>query len=197
MTLPGLDAPLATIWCVGRNYAAHAKELGNPVPAEPVIFTKPASSVVLDGGVLPLPPDSARVDHEVELVVGLGKGKKPVYAVGIDFTARDIQDRLKKEGLPWALAKARRGFAAIGPFGPASLPQELALAVNGETRQKGSTKDMLFDVPRLLAYLDEKFGLGEGDLVFTGTPPGVGPLKKGDRIEASLGSVSRLTLTAA
>lgn len=196
MTLPGLDAPLATIWCVGRNYAAHAQELGNPVPAEPVVFTKPASAVVGDGGVVPLPPDSARVDHEVELVVGLGKGKEPVYAVGIDFTARDVQERLKKEGLPWTLAKARRGFAAVGPFAPASLPQELTLAVNGETRQEGRTSDMLFDVPRLLAYLDAKFGLAEGDIVFTGTPPGVGPLKKGDRIEAALGAVSRLRLTA-
>lgn len=195
MLLPGLDAPLATIWCVGRNYAAHAKELGNPVPAEPVVFTKPASAVVGDGGVVPLPPDSARVDHEVELVVGLGKGKVPVYAVGIDFTARDVQERLKKEGLPWTLAKARRGFAAVGPFAPARLPQELTLSVNGEARQKGRTSDMLFDVPRLLAYLDEKFGLAEGDIVFTGTPPGVGSLKKGDRIEASLGGASRLRLT--
>jgi 2-keto-4-pentenoate hydratase/2-oxohepta-3-ene-1,7-dioic acid hydratase in catechol pathway len=197
MTLPGLDAPLATIWCVGRNYAAHAKELGNPVPAEPVIFLKPQSAVVLDGGTLPLPKDSARVDHEVELVVGLGKGKVPVYAVGIDFTARDVQDRLKKEGLPWTLAKARRGFAAVGPFAVAALPQTLTLTVNGETRQKGSTQDMLFDVPALLGYLDKTFGLAEGDLVFTGTPPGVGPLKAGDRIEASLGTVSRLRLTAA
>lgn len=194
MTLPGLDAPPLAIWCVGRNYAAHAQELGNPVPAEPVIFTKPLSALVGDGGVVSLPPDSARVDHEVELVVGLGKGKKPVYAVGIDFTARDVQERLKKEGLPWTLAKARRGFAAVGPFAAASLPQELTLSVNGETRQKGSTKDMLFDVPRLLAYLDEKFGLSEGDLVFTGTPPGVGPLQKGDRIEATLGAVSCLRL---
>lgn len=194
MTLPGLDAPLGTIWCVGRNYAAHAKELGNPVPAEPVIFLKPRSAVVLDGGTLPLPRDSSRVDHEVELVVGLGKGKAPVYAVGIDFTARDIQDRLKKEGLPWTLAKARRGFAAVGPFAAAELPQTLTLKVNGQARQHGSTADMLFDVPRLLAYLEETFGLAEGDLVFTGTPPGVGPLKAGDRVEAALGSVSRLSL---
>lgn len=197
MTLPGLDAPLATIWCVGRNYAAHAKELGNPVPAEPVIFLKPQSAVVLDGGTLPLPKDSARVDHEVELVVGLGQGKVPVYAVGIDFTARDVQDRLKKEGLPWTLAKARRGFAAVGPFAAAALPQTLTLKVNGQARQQGSTADMLFDVPKLLAYLDEKFGLAEGDIVFTGTPPGVGPLKAGDTVEAALGNVSRLRLTAA
>lgn len=195
MTLPGLDAPPATIWCVGRNYAAHAKELGNAVPAEPVIFLKPRSSLLLDGGVLPLPNDSSRVDHEVELVVGLGKGKAPVYAVGIDFTARDIQERLKKQGLPWTLAKARRGFAAVGPFAPAALPQTLTLKVNGQARQQGSTADMLFDVPKLLSYLDETFGLSEGDLIFTGTPPGVGPVQAGDRLEAALGAASRLTLT--
>jgi 2-keto-4-pentenoate hydratase/2-oxohepta-3-ene-1,7-dioic acid hydratase in catechol pathway len=196
MTLPGLDVPLRTIFCIGRNYVLHAKELGNPVPAEPVVFLKPVGAVVLDGGVVPLPADSARVDHEVELVVGLGKGKVPVYAVGVDFTARDIQEKLKKEGLPWAPAKGRRGFAALGAFAPATLPQTLTLTVNGETRQSGNTADMLFDVPKLLAYLEATYGLGEGDVIYTGTPPGVGPLKKGDRIEASLGSVSRLTLTA-
>lgn len=195
MTLPGLDAPLASIWCIGRNYAAHAKELGNPVPSEPVVFLKPASSVVGDGAVVRIPADSSRLDHEVELVVGLGKGKRPVYAVGIDFTARDLQEKLKKEGLPWTLAKARPGFSALGPFAAASLPQTLTLSVNGAVRQLGSTGDMLFPVPRLLEYLEAKFGLSEGDLVFTGTPPGVSPLEKGDRLEAALGGVSRLRLS--
>ncbi len=194
MTLSGLDVPLRTIWCIGRNYAAHARELGNEVPQEPVVFLKPASSLLLTGGTLALPKDSNRVDHEVELVVGLGLGKKPRYAVGIDFTARDVQEKLKKAGLPWTLAKGRRGFAAVGPFTDAKLPLDLTLAVNGEVRQRGSTKDMLWTVPQLVAYLDETFGLADGDLIFTGTPPGVGPLKSGDFIEASLGSVSRLTL---
>lgn len=194
MTLSGFDVPLRTIWCVGRNYAAHARELGNDVPEEPVIFLKPASALLATGGALVLPEDSNRVDHEVELVVGLGLGKKPRYAIGIDFTARDVQERLKKAGLPWTLAKGRRGFAAVGPFVPAELPLDLTLAVNGEVRQHGSTKDMLWTVPQLLAYLDEKFGLSDGDIVFTGTPPGVGPLKSGDFLEASLGTVSRLTL---
>ena len=132
-----------------------------------------------------------RIDKGDRQFVGL-----PIFPLR-NFTARDVQERLKKEGLPWTLAKARRGFAAVGPFAAAALPQTLTLTVNGETRQKGSTQDMLFDVPKLLAYLDETFGLAEGDLVFTGTPPGVGPLKAGDRIEASLGTVSRLRLTAA
>lgn len=195
MTLPGLDAPLGTIWCVGRNYAAHARELGNDVPKEPVVFLKPASSVLLSGGTLVLPKSSKRVDHEVELVVGLGPGKTPRYAVGVDFTARDVQEKLKAEGLPWTTAKGLPGFAALGPFVAGEPPLELTLSVNGQTRQKGSTKDMLWPVPRLLAHLDATFGLREGDIVYTGTPSGVGPLKPGDRVEAALGDVSRLTLT--
>ena len=196
MTLPGLDAPPRTIWCVGRNYAAHAAELGNAVPEAPVIFLKPRSALLLSGGTLRLPPRSARVDHEVELVVGVGRGRALRQAVGIDFTARDVQERLKKAGLPWTLAKGLRGFAALGTFVEPRLPAELSLSVNGETRQRGTTADMLWDVPRLLAYIDENFGLGEGDLVFTGTPPGVGPVKAGDRVEASLGE-SRLSLAVA
>jgi 2-keto-4-pentenoate hydratase/2-oxohepta-3-ene-1,7-dioic acid hydratase in catechol pathway len=196
MDIPGLDAPLGTIWCVGRNYAEHAKELGNAVPASPVIFLKPASSVVLSGGTLRLPPDSRRVDHEVELVVARAEGGALRMAVGVDFTARDIQEELKKKGLPWTLAKGRPGFAALGPFVPASFPAALELSVNGAVRQKGTTADMLFDVPKLLAYLDANFGLRPGDVVFTGTPSGVGPVATGDRIEASLGGgASRLALS--
>ena len=198
MKLPGLDLPLGTIWCVGRNYAEHARELGNAAPAAPVIFTKPFSSVLLSGGTLRLPPDSQRVDHEVEMVVALAADGSLRAAVGIDFTARDIQEELKKKGLPWDLAKGRPGFAAIGPFVPARLPAVLTLSVNGGVRQAGSTADMSFRVPALLDYLERKFGLRPGDVVFTGTPPGVGPVAAGDRIEAALGDDgSRLVLTAA
>ncbi len=194
MMLPGLDHPLGTIWCIGRNYAAHARELGNAVPEAPVVFLKPASAVLAPGGDLVLPKSSARVDHEVELVVGLGKGKKPVYAVGVDFTARDVQEKLKKAGLPWTTAKGLPGFAAIGPFAAGEPPFELTLSVNGAVRQKGSTRDMLWSVPQLIAHLDETFGLREGDVIYTGTPPGVAPLQSGDRIEAALGGLSRLTI---
>jgi acylpyruvate hydrolase len=196
MNLPGLDVPLGTIWCVGRNYAEHAKELGNAVPSAPVIFLKPASSVLLSGGTLRLPPDSRRVDHEVELVIARAADGSLRAAVGVDFTARDIQEALKKSGLPWTLAKGRPGFAALGPFVPAKLPATLALSVNGASRQAGSTADMIFPVPKLLAYLDANFGLRPGDIVFTGTPSGVGPVAAGDRVEAVLGGgESRLTLT--
>ena len=197
MLLPGLDLPLGTIWCVGRNYADHARELGNAVPEEPVIFLKPASSVLLSGGTLRLPSDSRRVDHEVELVVARAADGSLRAAVGVDFTARDIQQELKKKGLSWTLAKGRRGFAALGPFVPAKLPAELTLAVNGSIRQRGSTSDMLFPAAELLDYLDTIYGLGPGDIVFTGTPSGVAPVAAGDRVEAALGSQSRLTLSVA
>lgn len=195
MILPGLDVPLGTIWCVGRNYAEHAKELGNAVPAAPVIFLKPASSVVLSGGSLRLPPDSKRVDHEVELVIARAADGSLRAAVGIDFTARDIQEDLKKKSLPWTAAKGRPGFAALGPFAPARLPAELTLTVNGALRQKGTTADMIFGVPALLEHLDAVYGIKPGDIVFTGTPSGVGPVSSGDVIEAELGGVSRLSLT--
>lgn len=197
MILPGLDLPLGTIWCVGRNYAEHAKELGNEVPSQPVVFLKPASSVVLSGGTLRLPPDSRRVDHEVELVVARTADGSLRAAVGVDFTARDLQAELKKKGLPWTMAKGRRGFAALGPFAPMRLPSRLTLSVNGTVKQDGATSDMLFGPEKLLSWLDEAYGLGPGDIVFTGTPAGVGPVAAGDRLEAALGDSSRLTLTVA
>jgi 2-keto-4-pentenoate hydratase/2-oxohepta-3-ene-1,7-dioic acid hydratase in catechol pathway len=198
MELPGLDVPLGTIWCVGRNYVGHAKELGNAVPSAPVIFLKPRSSVLLSGGALRLPADSKRVDHEVELVAARAQDGSLRAAIGIDFTARDIQEDLKKKGLPWALAKGRPGFAALGPFVPARLPAGIALRVNGALRQKGSTDQMLFSVEEIFAYLEKNFALGPGDIVFTGTPPGVAPVVSGDKIEAVLGGgASRLVLTVA
>jgi 2-keto-4-pentenoate hydratase/2-oxohepta-3-ene-1,7-dioic acid hydratase in catechol pathway len=194
MILPGLTAPLRTIYCIGRNYAEHARELGNEIPSEPVVFLKPASSIMLSGGVLKLPARSKRVDHEVELVVAAGP--KRLFAVGIDFTARDIQLAAKEKGLPWTMAKGFPGFAAVGPFIETALPLDFSLSVNGETRQKGTTKDMLVPVDKLMDYLGETFGFGDGDIVFTGTPAGVSPLKGGDRIAAELaGGISRLELT--
>lgn len=198
MDLPGLDLPLGTIWCVGRNYAEHAQELGNPVPAAPVVFLKPASAVVLSGGTLRLPADSKRVDHEVELVVARAADGSLRAAVGVDFTARDLQAELKKKGLPWTAAKGRPGFAALGPFVPARLPAALSLTVNGVERQRGSTADMLFSVEAIFRFLDAEFGPRPGDVVFTGTPSGVAPVAPGDRVEAVLGDgESRLVLTVA
>jgi 2-keto-4-pentenoate hydratase/2-oxohepta-3-ene-1,7-dioic acid hydratase in catechol pathway len=194
VVLPGLSRPVGTIWCIGRNYAEHAKEMGAAVPSSPVVFTKPASSLLVDGGTLRIPKDSKRVDHEVELVVA--HGARPMMAVGIDWTARDVQEELKKKGLPWTAAKGRPGFAAVGPFVPLNLPAEFEIAVDGAVKQRGSTKDMLFSVDAIVAHLDETYGLSEGDLIFTGTPPGVSPVASGAKIEARLnGGESLLRLT--
>ena len=196
MILPGLSRPVGTIWCIGRNYAEHAKELGNEAPASPIVFLKPASSLMLDGGVLRLPPDSRRVDHEVELVVAVGLSL--MMAVGIDFTARDIQEADKKKGLPWTSAKGRLGFAAVGNFIPLTMPCDLELSVDGAVRQRGNTKDMIFPIEKIIDHLDRTYGLAEGDLIFTGTPAGVAPLAAGARVEALLnGGESRLRLTVA
>lgn len=196
MILPGLSRPVGTIWCIGRNYAEHAKELGNEVPAAPIVFLKPASSLMLDGGVLRLPADSRRVDHEVELVVAAGLSL--MMAVGIDFTARDLQEADKKKGLPWTSAKGRPGFAAIGNFVPLALPADLELSVDGAVRQRGTTKDMILSVEKIIDHLDRTYGLAEGDVIFTGTPAGVAPVAAGARIEALLnGGESRLRLTVA
>lgn len=194
-SIPGLGAPLRTVYCIGRNYAEHAKELGSEVPKSPLVFLKPASALLLDGGVLKLPDDSRRVDHEVEVVAGLCGDGKIRYAIGIDFTCRDIQAAAKKAGEPWTYAKGRRGFAAIGSFVDAQPPFGFHLSVNGRPRQAGDTKDMVFPIERLLAYVGETYGLGPGDVVYTGTPVGVAPLNVGDVVEAELlGTASRLRL---
>lgn len=194
MILPGLSRPVGTIWCIGRNYAEHARELGHEVPAAPVVFLKPASALLLDGGVLRLPADSRRVDHEVELVVAAGL--RPMMAVGIDFTARDLQEADKKKGLPWTSAKGRPGFAAVGNFVPLALPAEFELSVDGSVRQRGATRDMIFSVEKIIEHLDLTYGLAEGDLIYTGTPAGVAPVAAGARVEALLnGGESRLRLT--
>ena len=195
MIPPGLDRPVGAIWCVGRNYAEHARELGHALPEEPIVFLKPASCLILDGATLRLPPDSAQVDHEVELVVTLGH--RPRMAVGVDFTARDRQKEAKAKGLPWTDSKCRPGFAAVGPFVGYRPGAAFRLSVNGVLRQEGGDAGMLWPVERLVDFVSRRFPVGEGDLLFTGTPAGVGRVVPGDRIEASLGeglSVLRLTV---
>lgn len=183
---------------MGRNYALHAKELGNEVPSSPLVFLKPASAALYSGETLRLPAASARVDHELEVVVGIAKGGARRVAVGIDFTARDLQAEAKKKGDPWTLSKGFKGFAAMGNFVEAFAPYEFSLSVNGVRRQRGDTRAMVFSIPDLLAYVTETFGLGEGDVIYTGTPEGVAPLKPGDKLSAELGGgLSRLDLTVA
>jgi len=189
------------ILCIGRNYAAHAREMGAPAPAEPMVFLKPPSALVYTGGTVVLPRQSSDVHHELELVAVIGAGGKDIpeeqalahvagYALGLDLTARDLQAAAKAAGAPWTVAKGFDTFAPLGPVAPAGAvgdPQalEISLTINGELRQYGRTADMLFPVDRLVAYLSTVFTLEEGDLVYTGTPEGVGPVRAGDVLEAT------------
>ncbi len=204
--IPGLrhTHTINTIFCIGRNYAEHAKELNNPIPSRPVVFTKPLSSITFDGGEIIIPSEHTKdVHHEAEMVVAIGKyGKfiKPEdamdyisgYGIGVDVTARDVQSDLKSKSQPWDLAKGLDTFAPIGNFvEPEQVPNPddltVKLSVNGEVRQSGNTADMMFKLPYLISFLSTWFSLNEGDLIFTGTPSGVGKLQHGDHVVASLG----------
>lgn len=207
----GKSLTVRTIYCLGRNYAEHAAEMKAGLPTEPVVFLKPASSLVQDGGSVVIPPISSDVHHEVELVVLVGPGGRSIppekaydhvlgYGVGLDMTLRDVQAEAKKKGLPWAVAK---GFAGAAPVSTiverAQVPDphalDILLRVNGEIRQKSHTSKMLFRVPAVVSYLSQIFHLEEGDLIFTGTPEGVGPVHPGDTLEAELSGVARLTVS--
>ena len=184
------------IICVGRNYVEHAKELGNEVPQVPLIFMKPPSSIIPPDGTITLPPQSSQVEHEGELVVVIGKrgrhitagnAKKHIlgYTIGNDVTARDLQ---KTDG-QWTRAKGFDTFCVFGPwmdteFDPADAV--LTVRVNGQMRQMASTRDMVFNVGVLVAYVSSVMTLEPGDLLFTGTPSGVGPLKDGDEVSVEI-----------
>lgn len=195
--------PVHRIYCVGRNYAAHAREMGaNPEREEPFFFAKPADAVVTDGATFPYPPRTQELHHEVELVVALGQGGVDAtptdaarwvlgYAAGLDLTRRDLQNVAKASGKPWDMAK---GFDASAPIGPLHLASEtgvlergtIRLSVNGDERQHGDLADMIWSVPELIARLSTYVTLRPGDLVFTGTPEGVGPIRRGDELVASI-----------
>lgn len=212
-SLPGIpELNIGTIFCIGRNYVEHARELKNEVPDQPLVFLKPAGSVIFSGETIRIPAQSNNVHHEVELVVAIGKPGKNIpeehalehvrgYAVGIDVTARDIQQIAKSNSHPWTVAKGFDTFAPLSTFVSAEQigdPQniDLSLAVNGELRQHDNTRLMIFTVTRLISYLSEIFTLQPGDLIFTGTPKGVSPIQSGDKIAASLGNdLARLNLT--
>ncbi|GIV59728.1 MAG: acylpyruvase [Rhodothermaceae bacterium] len=172
------------------------------VPEEPIVFLKPSTALVGHGGTVILPPQSQDVHHEVELVAVIGRGGKNIpeekalehvdaYAVGLDMTARDLQAEAKRKGQPWTVAKGFDTFAPLGPLVDARRvrdPQnlEIRLTVNGEVRQQGHTRDMVFSVARLIAYCSRIFTLLPGDLLYTGTPDGVGPVRDGDVLEAQI-----------
>jgi 2-keto-4-pentenoate hydratase/2-oxohepta-3-ene-1,7-dioic acid hydratase in catechol pathway len=197
------------IVCVGRNYRDHAKELGNDVPAEPLLFFKPPSSLLAPGGVVRMPAASERVDFEGELAIVIGRRASRLaanadwrayvrgYTLANDVTARDLQ---KKDG-QWTRAKGFDTFCPVGPFVSDEVDPEAGLTietrVNGEVRQHGSTRDFIFSIPALLSYITAAITLEPGDLVLTGTPAGVGPLKAGDRTDVSIGGLGVLSNTFA
>lgn len=191
------------IICIGRNYAKHAEELNNPIPEEPVVFLKPDTAILLKKHPFFIPEHSNEVHHEIEVVVKinrLGKHIEPRFAhkyydeigLGIDFTARDVQAKCKEKGLPWEKAKAFDGSAAVSRFFKLSdlnkpiTDIDFHLDINGETVQKGNTKNMLFPVDELIAHISKYFTLKTGDLIFTGTPAGVGKVAREDLLELYL-----------
>ena len=183
------------VFCIGRNYADHARELGNEPPAQPVVFLKPPSCILPPGRPVRVPRHGADLQHEAELVLlldpqreGVGWGSVAGIALGLDLTLRDVQSELKSKGLPWELAKAFDGSAPLGsftPIGELDAPDRLTFRcrVNGVERQRGWLADLIFPVPRLLDALERAWTLRSGDLIFTGTPAGVGPLRAGDQVE--------------
>lgn len=189
------------IFAIGRNYAEHIKELNNERPDEPVIFTKPDTALLRNNGPFYYPDFSKDIHHEVELVLHIckeGKNIQEKYSakyydaigVGIDFTARDLQQKAKEKGLPWDIAKGFNGSAPVSDkFIPVTDFKKLkeinfSLAINGEIRQQGDTSLMIFSFDYIISYLSKFFTLRTGDLIFTGTPKGVGPVRVGDTLSA-------------
>ncbi len=186
------------IIAVGRNYIEHAKELNNPVPASPVIFMKPDTAVLKDNKPFYHPEFSQEIHHEIELVLKISKEGKYIpekfagnyfeeIGLGIDLTARDLQQNLKEKGLPWELAKAFDNSAPLSRFIPKATFTDLyninfRLEVNNAIVQKGNTKDLIFSFEKLIAFISQFITLKKGDLIFTGTPPGVAKIKIGDRL---------------
>jgi 2-keto-4-pentenoate hydratase/2-oxohepta-3-ene-1,7-dioic acid hydratase in catechol pathway len=201
-----LQCPVAPskIVCVGRNYAAHAKELGHEIPLEPLLFLKPPSALLGPGGTIRLPPESMRVEHEAELAVVIGRRAKNLskaealsfvlgYTCACDVTARDLQ----KKDVQFTRAKSFDTFCPVGPWIETELDCSavpVKCRVNGQARQDGSSRQMIFDVPTVVAYVSHMMTLEPGDLILTGTPEGVGPLIDGDSLEVEIGSVGVLKL---
>lgn len=196
------------IVCVGRNYVEHAKELGNEIPEKPVIFLKPTSSLIQSGEKLIHPEFSKDMQHEVELVLLIGETIKNAnrmkaedaiiaYGVGLDMTLRDIQTELMKKGHPWTIAKCFDTSAVVSDFVLKSdykltLEEEISLSVNGQVRQKEKLNNMLFNPAEIIEYISSLMTLEEGDLIFTGTPAGVGKVEVGDKLIGKIKGVGQL-----
>lgn len=208
--------PVRRIFCIGRNYADHVKEMGgDPKAQPPIFFTKPADAVAPSGAVIPYPPGTADLHYEGELVIALKAGGRALtradeaaalifgFACGCDLTRRDLQAAAKKAGAPWDAAKAFDYSAPMGPIAPvtgalagdaadALAGARLRLSVNGAGKQDGALTDMIWLVPEILIALSQLFELRPGDLIFTGTPDGVGPLAIGDKVAVEIGPLPKL-----
>jgi len=199
--------PVHRIYCIGRNYAEHAKEMGAVVDrAQPVFFCKPADAIVTDGADVAYPPATADLHHEVEMIVALAHGGRDIapdraldcvfgYGVGLDLTRRDLQATAKAKSLPWDSSKAfdqSAPVSALRTVAEIGHPQQarLALSVNDAMRQQADIGEMIFRVPEIIAELSKLWELAPGDLIFTGTPAGVAPLQRGDRFRAELGDIA-------
>jgi fumarylpyruvate hydrolase len=206
--------PIHRVYCVGRNYADHVREMGGDTEREPpVFFTKPADAVMANDAAIPYPSRTSNLHHEIELVIAIGRRGRDIhkdralehvfgYAVGNDLTRRDLQAASKKSGLPWDTSKGFDCSAPLTAIRPVSQGQvskgRIWLAVNGQLRQESDIAEMIWSVPEVIAELSTLFALEPGDLIFTGTPSGVGALKRGDRIEGGIDGleVLRNTITA-
>jgi fumarylpyruvate hydrolase len=201
--------PVRRIYCVGRNYAEHSREMGHdPTRELPFFFTKDTYSLVVGDGAFPYPSLSSDVHHEIELVAAVGKAGKDIpadralrhiygYAVGLDMTRRDLQGEAKKTGRPWEVGKAFAHGALCSKIRPATKSGHptkglVWLKINGSLRQKGDVSEMIWSVPEIVMHLSRLFPLAPGDLIFTGTPAGVGPVKKGDALEGGVDGIATL-----
>jgi fumarylpyruvate hydrolase len=203
--------PVRRIFCVGRNYAAHRAEMGGDDRDPPFFFSKPADALVASGETIPYARATADLHHEVELVIAIGLGGNDIpvgdalrhvygYAVGVDLTRRDLQAESKRHGRPWDSAKAFDQSAPLGPIAPmpgAALEGGIRLSVNGSVRQSAQLADMIWAVPEIIAECSRLWQLAPGDLIFTGTPEGVGPLVSGDRIDAAIDGLPPLHVSIA
>ncbi len=206
--------PVRRIFCVALNYAEHAREMGKEPGAEPpFFFTKPADAVVADGATIPFPSLTRNLHHEIELVAALGSGGADIaperaldcvygYAAGIDLTRRDLQSEARNAGRPWDMSKGFDHSAPIGAIRKASdvghpARGRIALSVNGAPRQQGDLSDMIWSLPQIIAALSAQVALAAGDLIFTGTPPGVGALHPGDTAEGEIEGVGSVCVKLA
>jgi fumarylpyruvate hydrolase len=204
--------PVRRIFCVGRNYADHVREMGNDPKSEPpVFFTKPADAVVDDGAAIPYATQTANLHFEVELVLAIGTGGVSIseadarshvwgYGVGVDLTRRDLQAAAKKGGAPWDAAKAFDQSAPVSALTPAAQADALAkgriwLSVNGETKQDADLSEMIWNVDEIVSQLSRTWRLAPGDLIFTGTPSGVGPIVRGDRVQCGIDGLAPLSFS--